>query len=264
MNKEILEEAERLRASLDKPIAGGLSFSNAQQPLVPSDPISVEFHRLGPWFTQFSFKGKEYGGTNRYAGDARVCDFFEWLDVEGSLVELASFEAGHTLMLAENPAIHSILGVDGRSYLIERARFIKDLYGDKKMSFELCDFETEPLRRLGRFDVAFCSGLLYHLTEPWNFLREVATITDRFFLSTHYAVEELESKDEYRGETRPEYGYYEPCSGLKDHSFWLSLRSIWLALRNAGFEITHQRDLPEAQNGPIVNIYCSRSGKVSG
>jgi hypothetical protein len=256
MEREAFYEAARIRASLTKPAAGGLNFSARQQRLIRTDPISVRFHRLGPWFTQFTFGRNAYGGTNCYAGDVRLNDFFEWLDVEGSLVELGSFEAGHTLILAKRPAISSILGVDGRAYLLERSEFIRELYAEKKMSFRLCNFETEPLRGLGRFNIAFCSGLLYHLTKPWSFLQGVATIASRFFLSTHYALKELESEGEYQGEIYPEYGYNEPCSGLADYSFRLSLRSLRLALLDAGFEIIHEHDITTADNGPVVNMYC--------
>ena len=44
------------------------------------------------------------------------------------------------------------------------------------------DVETEPLGDLGRFDVVFCYGLLYHLEDPLSALRNIASVCDGLFL----------------------------------------------------------------------------------
>lgn len=42
--------------------------------------------------------------------------------------------------------------------------------------------DTDPLVRLGRFDVVFCYGLLYHLENPVDGLRNLASVCDEFLL----------------------------------------------------------------------------------
>lgn len=242
------------------PTAGGQTFSPNQQPLDSNDPISRRFTELGPWFTEFRFNGRSYGGTNRYAGDCRISDFLEWLDTEGSLLELASFEAGHSTMLLQDSRIKSILGLDGRHFLIDRANYIKELFKYPQLKFELCDFEADEteLKKYGKFNVAFCSGLLYHLYHPKKFVEQVATVSDRFFLSTHYTLKEGDENEGYKGEFKPEFGYNEPCSGLKAQAFWLSFPSLVRLLTECGFKIAHVRDHSDAINGPVANIYCTK------
>lgn len=44
------------------------------------------------------------------------------------------------------------------------------------------DVETAPLSRLGRFDIVFCYGLLYHLENPIAALRNIESVCDDLLL----------------------------------------------------------------------------------
>ncbi len=44
------------------------------------------------------------------------------------------------------------------------------------------DVETEPLARLGRFEVVFCYGLFYHLENPLAAVRNMASVCDALLL----------------------------------------------------------------------------------
>ena len=44
------------------------------------------------------------------------------------------------------------------------------------------DVETEPLARLGRFEVVFCYGLFYHLENPLAAVRDMASVCDALLL----------------------------------------------------------------------------------
>jgi SAM-dependent methyltransferase len=235
------------------------SFSHAQHPLVPNDPISVAFNRLGPWFTQFKVNGKYYGGTNAYEGDPRVPDFLEWVKPKGSVLELGSFEGGQSRLIAQDPQVSSLLGLEGRDYLVERATFVKHLFGDEKISFKQCDLEIEGLRKFGWFDAVFCSGLLYHLSRPWKLIEQVSRVTNDFFLSTHYVAEGKDCLRGYWGRLTSEFGYEEPLSGLNNAGFWLTPDSITMALERSGFSIVRERDFPNWRNGPLMNLYCRKT-----
>ena len=64
-----------------------------------------------------------------------------------------------------------VLCVDGRAENIEHLR---RLYPDRRAA--VVDVSTDQLLEQGSFDVVFCYGLLYHLTDPLAFLRSAATI----------------------------------------------------------------------------------------
>jgi SAM-dependent methyltransferase len=64
-----------------------------------------------------------------------------------------------------------VLCVDGRS---ENIAELRRLYPERRAA--VVDVLTEQLHAHGSFDVVFCYGLLYHLTDPLGFLRRAALI----------------------------------------------------------------------------------------
>ncbi len=66
---------------------------------------------------------------------------------------------------------------DGRQSNIDR---MFQLYPDLKSA--VLDVQTEALTRLGRFDVVFCYGLLYHLESPVPALRNMASVCKHLLL----------------------------------------------------------------------------------
>jgi SAM-dependent methyltransferase len=64
-----------------------------------------------------------------------------------------------------------VLCVDGRGENIEQLR---RLYPERRAA--VVDVTTDQLLEHGSFDVVFCYGLLYHLTDPLAFLRSAASI----------------------------------------------------------------------------------------
>src|SRR5215475_16006995 len=135
-------------------------FDSSQQPLDPQDSLSVEFHRRGPWFTQFAINGRFYGGRDSYDDDTRIADYFEWIRPRGTVLELGLFEGGRSLRIAQRPEVTSLLGLEGREFLIARAEFVARTFEIQKISFRRCDFEVDRLTTFGHFDSVFCSGLL--------------------------------------------------------------------------------------------------------
>jgi 2-polyprenyl-3-methyl-5-hydroxy-6-metoxy-1,4-benzoquinol methylase len=49
----------------------------------------------------------------------------------------------------------------------------------------LIDVEVDDLKKLGTFDIVFCYGLLYHVSEPYNLIKKISEIChDTLLLST--------------------------------------------------------------------------------
>jgi hypothetical protein len=208
-----------------------------------ADEIAERFAALAPWRTRFEVDGVTYGGELDYTGDRRIAIFAEWFGAPRTILELSSFEGGHTLRLAAPEATERVLGIEGRKENVERARLVEELLGRGNAEFVVADLETADLSVHGRFDAAFCAGLLYHLVAPWRLLGEIARVADRLFLDTHYWTgEETVEVDGYRGGWFDEGGYEDPLSGLDPRSFWLTRDSLLEALADAGWAVRHVVD----------------------
>lgn len=65
-------------------------------------------------------------------------------------------------------------GFDARAENVDEAR--RRFPG---IPFEQADVETREISRLGQFDLVLCFGLLYHLENPWQAIRNLRAITEK-------------------------------------------------------------------------------------
>jgi SAM-dependent methyltransferase len=70
-----------------------------------------------------------------------------------------------------------VLCVDGRAQNIAR---LQQLYPGLRA--RVCDLESDDVAALGRFDVVFAYGLLYHLENPFRALRRLGGLCDGILL----------------------------------------------------------------------------------
>lgn len=227
--------------------------------------LQKRFGELGPWYTKFSIDGASYGGEHFYANDHRIQDFFDWANPSGRILEMGSFEGAHSFMLSQHKGITSVVGLEGRDYLIERSEFVRDALDIHNVDFVLHDFEKDDLTKYGQFDAVFCSGLFYHLKEPWKIVEQLSLVAKKLFIATHYAQREDAEVDGFKGIFFQEGGYDDPLSGLTNVSFWPSFKHLILMLTHYGFTVVKVRDfesyLHNDQLGmmiPLVNLYCEQ------
>jgi SAM-dependent methyltransferase len=219
--------------------------------------LRERFDAVGPWFTRYEIGDVGLGGDNSYDEDYRVGLFFEWLGEPRTILELSSFEGGHSLQLADPPFVEQVVGLEGRPENIERAKLAVELLGRGNTEFVQVDLDRESLslEQYGTFDAVFCAGLLYHLTHPWFLIEKVAEVTDRFFLDTHYSKRDDVRIGDYVGSRFKEGGYNDPLSGLSEASFWMTLPCLKETLEAVGFQIRHERIVPDwAGAGPRVHL----------
>ena len=219
--------------------------------------LRTEFAKRGPWITHYLVDGVESGGSFHALEDERIDQFFESFSDVRTILELGSLEGGHTIALAQHPGVERVLGIEARAINIARARFVQELLRIDNVDFVEADLEKADLTNFGKFDAIFCSGLLYHLPEPWKLIEQFPRVAPRVFLWTHYAEDtpELLTVNGLKGREYMEGGRDEPLSGISPTSFWLTLDSLKNVLMKAGFNtIQILYDDPRHCNGPAVTL----------
>lgn len=105
---------------------------------------------------------------------------------ECSVVDLGCLEGGYTVEFAR--AGYNACGIEVRETNLEACNYAKERVNVKNLHFVQDD--ARNMHKYGPFDVTFCSGLLYHLDRPLEFLQMVAEQTNKMLiLQTHFAPE---------------------------------------------------------------------------
>ncbi len=219
--------------------------------------LKSEFAKRSPWITRFVVDGVESGGNFDALADQRVDQFFECFPNVRTILDLGSLEGGQTFALARHPGVERVLGVDARGANIEKARFAQGLLNVSNVEFTEADLEEVDLTSFGKFDAIFCSGLLYHLPEPWRLVQQTRQIASNFFIWTHYA-DDLQAEvtiHGLKGLYHVEGGFNEPLSGMSAKSFWLTLGSLVKVLTESGFNaIRIMHNQLKHPNGPAITL----------
>ena len=224
--------------------------------------LQTEFKRRQPWFTLFWIEGQSFGGAFDAGHDPRVDQFFEHFPDARSILELGSLEGGHTLNIARRPGVHRVLSIEGRRANYDRAQFIKQVYGADNVTFQLANLEKARLTDWGQFEAVFCVGLLYHLPEPWKLIEQIARVSSRLFIWTHYAAEQKANKvvNGYRGLHYQEFGLKDVLSGLSAKSFWPTREALLAMLARHNFAATEiVEDDPGHMHGPAITLAARRA-----
>lgn len=107
-------------------------------------------------------------------------------------VDLGCLEGGLSFELRR--AGLRVLGVEGRQDNFQRCLLLKDYFSDLGgLDFQLADVRS--FHPEGTFDVVVCSGLLYHLDDPVNYMNQLAKLATPgglLYLDTHVAPEECD------------------------------------------------------------------------
>jgi hypothetical protein len=201
------------------------------------------------------YRPPELGGRPMPAGgDVRVKYLLYFMDFRGlRVLELGPRDGHHSIML-EKMGAREVVSIEGRRENYEDCLRTKERYGLDRTTFYLADIEALAAGRAGppftgTFDVVFCTGLLYHLTDPGRTLDWCREQAGELFLQTHYVEEAAAERYwpphfedgmySHRGhDYRVKLFREEPDnirSGLSESSVWLYERDLLELIRRAGF-----------------------------
>lgn len=220
--------------------------------------IAAQFAELAPWVFQFRIRRADYGGAISAHGDVRIEWFRRFAPEARRILELGSLEGAHTFMLAAQAT--RVVGIEARERNLCKAELVKRLLGVRNAEFLQGNLETIDLAGLGHFDAVFCSGLLYHLPEPWTLVDQLPSAAPKLLVWTHYA-DELSAdavQHGFRGRVHAEGGLGEPLSGMSPTAFWPTLGSLIQLFTSSGYKSVHilHNDMSHP-NGPAVTLGAS-------
>lgn len=151
-----------------------------------------------------------------------------------SILDLACNDGFYGFQLADKAG--SVLGVDARKDCIGRANLIKNYYGYKNYNFKEADLRNpdffESVDVKSGFDLVLCYGILYHVTDPYFFLKRIFNlVNDTLSLSTFL------SKSKYPVLTVKKEDISMPGSGLDPISMMPTASAVVRILYQAGFDL---------------------------
>jgi 2-polyprenyl-3-methyl-5-hydroxy-6-metoxy-1,4-benzoquinol methylase len=158
----------------------------------------------------------------------------------------------------------SVVGVDGKTVNIRKCEFVRSVLGIPDLTFVKDDAMNLTRQKFGSFNVVLALGLLYHLSDPFKFLANMANLCDgSILIDTHIAFADQPKsigngwkpdlsplrqfkvgKKTYTGRLYREFAPktrqlskdLSPTASLKnDHSVWLTEDSLISLLRDVGF-----------------------------
>jgi tRNA (mo5U34)-methyltransferase len=183
-----------------------------------------------------------------------------------TVLEIGCCEGIHTVQLAG--VCREVVGLDVRPHNIACALTRLFVHGVTNARLLLHD-ARELDDRLGRFDILFHVGVLYHLSDPVDHLRRVAGLADSFLLDTHYATEDLPfpraditaQGRTYRAKVYQEGEWSDVFSGVEPKSRWVYRDDLLRLIGDLGFGSVEVLDDRSERNGPRFTVLARRKAQ---
>lgn len=195
------------------------------------------------------------------------------------ILELGPLEGGHSYMMQNMGAKH-VTAIEANTRAFLKCICIKEALGLDKVNFMLGDFEKYSEITDHHYDLVFASGVLYHMPNPVQLLKNISRISNRLFLWTHYYDHEIVNANKNLAKkfskehiinidghnyTCMEQHYNEAlgwdgfCGGGQPTSKWLTKNSLTEALKNFGFtKITFGFEGKDHPHGPALALCATK------
>ncbi len=261
--------------------AGAASILDSYVHDAPSAEAALNIFE-GEWSSKLPTPYEKITGPSELFDDARI----EWmLEVLGGVrglrvLELGPLEAGHTTML-ERAGADAVTAVEGNTRAYLKCLVVKEVLGLERCRFLCGDLQAYLATCTDQFDLCLASGVLYHMRQPVEVLNDMARVSDRLVIWTHYFDPVILGDGQELGHrfsahtrrvvdgltfTEHRYEYTRAldwkgfCGGSAPYANWIERETILECLRRAGFRsLEIGFDEPGAQNGPAFAVVAQRS-----
>jgi ubiquinone/menaquinone biosynthesis C-methylase UbiE len=193
-----------------------------------------------------------------------------------NILELGPLEGAHTYQLAKLGA-DSILAIEANAEAFLKCLVVKEILQTPRCRFLLGDCLKFLQDSRDQFDLIFCSGILYHMENPFELIEAISVHTDRVFLwTTHYnpdgsaalarlpkpvVCDGLKLTFYEQTYSNPEFELGTFCGGNKPSASWLSREDIELCFRHFGYDLTVHADEPGIY-GPCITATGIREARA--
>ena len=183
------------------------------------------------------------------------------------ILDLGCLEGGYTAAFAQMGAKEAV-GVEVRTLNIKRCMLVKQQLELNNVQFQQEDVRNVNIGSSGQFEIVFAAGILYHLDDPYSFLKNISEMTIDFALiDTHIAnkiqhghgcspvlIEKIFGSQRYVGREAREYPAGMKKADLEKHvwtswgnpsSFWLTEESLVKMLSEVGFNYVSKVYVPK-------------------
>jgi len=197
-------------------------------------------------------------------------------------LELGPLDGGHSYMIHQAGARH-LTAIEANSRAFLRCLCIKEIFGLDRVSFKLGDFTKyleEKRIEKAHFDASFANGVLYHLRNPAEVIRDLCSTTDSLCVWTHYYDKNIidaqpniarchepvvtEAFDGIEIQYSKRY-YLEAlnnkiyCGGTAEYANWLTRPTIVALLHRYGFtSVEIAFDVPHHPKGPAFAFVAKK------
>lgn len=241
----------------------------------PSPQTAVDIFR-GRWACDLQpiLQVDGTGGAPLHTDDPRPAAALRGFGLESyaglNILEIGPLEAAHTYLLQKMGA-SSIICVEASVECFLKCLIVKELLNIDRAKFLLGDICEYLEQHKQKFDLVYCSGVLYHMEDPIRLIRNISAVADKCFVWTHvyhperHPVSFDSSRVEFDGLISR---YWRHSYGEKSSQFWggVSPTSVWMekddllaAFRFYGYDkITVLEDQFDHPNGPAVLFVASR------
>ena len=167
----------------------------------PSPQTAVDIF-AGKWASDLS-KVCPVVGTGQadlFVGDGRPIQAAKTLgNKDGRLdgmciLELGSLEGAHSYQL-ERLGAASIVGIETNVDAFLKCLIVKEILNLQHTHFKFGDALEFLTKTEDRFDIVFCSGVLYHMRDPVTLIKAICNVTNKCFVWTHYYNDECGNND---------------------------------------------------------------------
>jgi len=238
----------------------------------PSIQNAVDIFK-GAWLSILPIENVNSGGYVPLFTDPKVKKWDALHPVAGKkILELGPLEGGHTYCL-EKLGASSVTSIESNNISFMKCLIVKDifklnanlLYGDFREYLKNCN---------DRYDIVIASGVLYHMLDPVQLIKDISRVTDVVFIWSHYYSKERQDLS-YRYEHAPtllqsKYKVYKHfyldslnsqlfCGGSRPYSYWFGKEDLINAFRDHGFsDIELLDDIPDHPNGSCYTLLAKR------
>lgn len=242
----------------------------------PSPTNAISINKEG-W--RYSIGEASYDDLKQLVASDRLSQWTEEVFPlrNADIIELGPQEGLMTARL-EAFGAKSVVAIEANAESFLRCIMLKNIL-NLRAQFFLGDFVKYLKSPSTKSDVIYASGVLYHLSDPIDFLKDCSNVADRLYLWTLYYDKALieahrfeskcfieTSKQNYSGDlfTLHKRVYHRDIlstkiysGGLQSFANWLSINDIYRALEKFGYAI--KRSVPDMCSGvPAMNIWATK------